>query len=183
VLELEPNHSTIRFSAPIAGGMTRVSGVFTRAVVLITWDEKALERWAVDAAIDAASVDTNNDARDADLRGDLFFAVARHPSLTFRSVRIEKAPAAAGVERYIAHGALSIRGVTKSIAAPFLLTGVDWRDGRPVLGASLRLTINRLDYGVGADWRHTIIPNFLGDAIPIEIDLWTKLGRRAEAVK
>ena len=35
----------------------------------------------------------------------------------------------------------------------------------------------RRGYGIGTDWRHTVIPNFLGDDVSMEIDLWRKAGR------
>lgn len=171
---LEPNHSTIGFSVPIAGGLTRVGGAFTSFDADIVWEEDEPAAWSVMLRIDAASVDTNNEERDADLRGPRFFYASRHPRLLFRSRRIEKRG-----DRYLAIGDLTIRGVTRPVEIPFRITGVSRSDGRPLLGVSARWQLNRLDYGVGADWRHTAIPNFLGNEVAIAIDLWTTLGRRA----
>jgi polyisoprenoid-binding protein YceI len=172
-LALEPNHSSFGFSVEIAGGLTRVTGGFKEADLRIRWDPEAIDRCSVEATIRAAGVDTRNDMRDADLRGPKFFDVANHPDITFRSRRIEKRG-----DAYVAIGQLSIRGVSRQVELPFAVTGIEWHEGRPLLGVRIRWTIDRLDYGVGADWRHTAIPNFLGKEVTIEIDVWTKLGRK-----
>jgi polyisoprenoid-binding protein YceI len=172
VLDVEPNHSTVGFAVPIVAGMTRVTGKFNRFAVRIVYDPNDLGRCRVDATIDAASVQTGIDARDADLRGDEFLAVGRHPTLRFTSRRVERR-----ADGYVAIGALAIRGVTRPLELPFRVTAVSWDEGRPRLGISARLVVDRRGYGVGTDWRHTVIPNFLGDDVSIEIDLWTKAGR------
>lgn len=176
-LDVEPNHSSVRFSVPVAGGITRVSGVFASADVRMRWDPERLDRWSVDLVIPTATIDTGNDARDADLRGPAFFHATAHPALTFRSATFEKAG-----DGYVARGNLTVRGVTKAVALPFSITRIDWVEGRPVIGVAIRWQLDRLDFGVGADWRHTLIPNFLGREVSIEIDLWTRAGRqRAES--
>jgi polyisoprenoid-binding protein YceI len=174
-LQVEPNHSTIGFSVPIVAGMTRVTGKFNEFAVSMTYDESNVAACSVQVSIKAASVDTGNDARDADLRGALFFAAEEHPMITFTSSRVEKRQ-----EGYAAIGELSIRGVTKVIELPFRFTAVTWEDERPRLGVAAALQLNRLDFGVGADWRHTVVPNFLGNDISIEIFVWTKLGKPIE---
>jgi len=45
----------------------------------------------VQVAIDAASIDTNEPARDKHLRSDAFFDVAKNPKLTFQSVSVKQA--------------------------------------------------------------------------------------------
>jgi len=53
-------------------------------------------------------------------------------------------------------------------------------DGRPVWGFSTQLKLNRKDFDIGTDWVHTAIPNFIGDEVLIEIDLWTRPPKKKE---
>ena len=49
-----------------------------------------------------------------------------------------------------------------------------------VLDISAQTNINRLDFGVGKNWQHSLIPNFIGTEVSIEIDMWTKPGKRPQ---
>jgi len=172
LLDAEPNHSTIGFSVPIVHGMTRVTGKFTEFSATIRFHPSDVGQCAVVASIGAASVLTGIHARDADLRGTAFFDVAQHPTIGFKSSRIEKRR-----DDYVAYGTLSLRGISREIELPFKPTAIEWEDGKPRLGIAAQLTLDRLDYGVGNDWKHTVIPDFLGSEITIDIFLWTKLGK------
>ena len=172
-LQVEPNHSTVAFSVPIAGGITRVTGKFTAFKLEINFDEKNLTRSSVSASIQADSIQTGIEARDADLRGEQFFAVKDYPEITFESREIKKRG-----RQYVAIGPLNMRGMTKTVELPFVITAVQWDEKkRPVLGISVRYELNRLDFGVGAGWRHTSIPNFIGNSVTIEIHFWTRPGK------
>ena len=172
-LAAEPNHSTIGFLVPIAGGMTRVTGKFTRFEASVIYDAEDLSKWSLAAAIDAASVDTGIDERDEDLRGPAFFDTENHPRILFESDTIQRRG-----DEFVARGKLTIRGVAREIELPFRVTAIDWEDEAPLLGLAAELSLNRTDFGVGTDWRHTLIPNFLGEEVQVEIFLWTKRGKR-----
>ena len=95
-------------------------------------------------SIKTASIDTRNKDRDADLRSDKFLDAAKFPEITFASTRVEKTG-----DGYIAHGTLTIHGVSKDVALPFKIAGTvkdPW--GKTRLGAQAGLTINRRDFGV-----------------------------------
>jgi polyisoprenoid-binding protein YceI len=125
--------------------------------------------------IDASSIDTGIDERDEDLRGEPFFDVARHPRLVFESERVERRG-----DGYVAKGALTMRGRSKPLDLPFRVTSVDWHEGAPVVGVESEVTIDRNEYGIGSDWRHTLIPSFIGDEVGVEIFLWTRPGEPLE---
>ncbi|MFQ5696123.1 MAG: YceI family protein [Terriglobia bacterium] len=178
-LKLERNHSTVSFSVPIVAGMTTGRGTFKNYDVEFVYDEEDISQWSVRATIKTESVDTDIEMRDRDLRGPLFFDAANHPEITFQSKRIEKRG-----EGYVAIGTLTMRGVTKGIELPFVITAVQWggrEEKRPQLGVAVKWTVNRQDYGLGSDWRHSAIPNFIGDDVTVEIFLWTRRGRRPAA--
>jgi len=172
-LAAEPNHSTIGFSVPIAAGMTRVTGKFTRFEASVLYDADDPSRWTIDASIEAASVDTGIDERDEDLRGPDFFDTENHPRILFESDAIQRRG-----DEFVARGTLTIRGVAREIELPFRVTAVDWEEEAPLLGLAAEFSLNRTDFGVGTDWRHTLIPNFLGEEVQVEIFLWTKRGKR-----
>ena len=172
-LQAEPNHSTIGFSVPIAAGMTRVTGKFTRFEASMLYDAHDPSRWTLEASIEAASVDTGIDERDEDLRGPDFFDTENHPRILFESDAIQRRG-----DEFVARGTLTIRGVAREIELPFRVTAVDWEEEAPLLGLAAEFSLNRTDFGVGTDWRHTLIPNFLGEEVQVEIFLWTKRGKR-----
>lgn len=177
ILDLEPNHSTVAFSVPIVGGLTTVTGNFRDFDVNITFNEEDITRSSVTATIKAYSIDTGIDMRDKDLRGPKFFDVSNHPEITFRSRRIEKRG-----EGYVAVGHFSMRGVTKEVELPFVITGLNWsgEEKHPSMGIAAEWKLNRQDYGVGSDWQHSAIPNFVGDEVTIQIFMWTRPGRKPE---
>lgn len=177
---VEPNHSSISFVVPIAGGMTKVRGSFTKFTVEMVHDEKDLAKWSVRAVIEVSSVNTGIADRDKHLQAPEFFDAANHPQIIFQSTRVVKRN-----DRYVAYGDLTMRGVTRPTELEFVITRYDHDpsqpDSRPRFGASAHTTVNRMDFKVGADWKHTVIPNFLGNEITVEIDLWTRSGEKLPA--
>jgi polyisoprenoid-binding protein YceI len=169
---LEPNHSTVGFSIPIMGGITRVTGKFKQLEGRIVMNEKIPSRSSVAVTITAASLDTGIDERDAHLRRTEFFDTAAYPLITFRSTRVERT-----AEGYRAVGALGMRGVEKEIVIPFRKTGLEWKEGRPLLGIAGELKLRRSDFGVGTSWQHSDIPNFVGDEVDVQLFVWTRLGQ------
>jgi polyisoprenoid-binding protein YceI len=174
-VKVEPNHSTVGFVVPIAGGITKVTGKFNEFKATLSWHEPItkgsdLTKCSVNAAIKAASINTGNADRDKDLQGAKFFDVQNHPEITFQSKLVKKKG-----EEYLMIGDLTMRGKTKTVELPVLVTGMSpTEDGRPVWGFSTRLKLNRKEFDIGTDWVHSAIPNFIGDEVAIEIDLWTR---------
>lgn len=174
-LAVEPNHTTIGWSVDVAGGMTRVTGKFTRFEVNLVLDERDLGACSVTASIEAASIDTGLDDRDAHLRGPDFFDAAAHPHIRFTSQRIERRG-----DGYAAVGELEIRGVKAPVEVPFRLTRLEREEGRPRLGIAAALHLDRDRFGVGSTVQHPLVPDFISREVVVEIFLWTKLGRPVE---
>lgn len=165
-LAVEPNHSTIQFSIPISGGLTRVTGKFTDFTIDIDYVDDDLTKSTMMAVIKATSINTGIPDRDDHLRTADFFDVETYPEITFKSDSIVKAE-----DEYITFGKFQMHGVAKPFEMPFKVTGTD---GKYTIGFTSRLFLNRSDYGLGTDFKHTSIENFLGDQIAVEIDFWTK---------
>jgi polyisoprenoid-binding protein YceI len=99
---------------------------------------------SVKITIKTASVDTDNESRDNDLRNSEFLDVAKFPEMTFVSDKIEKRG-----EGYVAIGTFTLKGVSKKIELPFTFAGPitdPWGLQRVAAKASTK--INRQDYGV-----------------------------------
>jgi polyisoprenoid-binding protein YceI len=172
VIEVEPNHSTIGFTVPIVSGMTRVTGKFNRFEMRMVFQKEDVSRWSVEATIEAASIDTGIDERDRDLRGPSLFDTEAHPRIDFVSRRIERQG-----DGYVARGELSMKGVSRALEVPFRLTALKWDGGAPYLGLAAALILDRNEYGVGTGWKHTLIPNFIGEEVRVEIFLWFQAGK------
>jgi len=117
---IDTNHSTIGFSVPIMGGLSKVNGKFTDFAVTLTNDEKDITKSSVSVVIKATSINTGIPARDNHLRTADFFGVEKYPEITFQSKRVEKKG-----KQLIAVGDFTMHGISKEIALPFTITGID----------------------------------------------------------
>ena len=125
-------------------GIATVRGVFNRfsGALEIAEDPAASRAWGT---VEADSLDTNEDQRDAHLRSADFFDVENHPQIEFTSTRIQ-ALVDGSLEVV---GELTLHGVTRELAlsARFLGTDTDpWGNERIGLEASGELS--RADYGM-----------------------------------
>ena len=167
---IDNNHSTVGFSVPIFGGLSQVKGKFTDFAITLNHDEKDITKSSVSVVIKATSVDTGIEGRDRHLRNADFFDVEKYPEITFKSDRIEKKG-----KQFIAHGPLTMHGVTKQIALPFSITGTiknPTTNNVSAVGFSARTVLNRRDFGINYNRRDN--PTFVGDNITVEIDLVTR---------
>lgn len=162
-------HSTVGFSVPILGGLSQVKGKFTDFAITLNHDEKDVAKSSVSVVIKATSVDTGIDRRDAHLRNADFFDVEKFPEITFKSEHIEKKG-----KQLIAHGPLTMHGVTKQIALPFNVTGTykNPANNKMTVGYSAKMVLNRRDYGINYSRQDN--PSFVGDEITVEIELVTR---------
>lgn len=139
---IDPVHSTVGFNVKHMMVST-VHGRFNDFNGTIVYDDKNLAKSSVKVTIKAASVNTDNTARDNDLRSANFLDVEKFPEITFQSKSVEKKG-----DGYVAHGTLTIRGVAKDVDLPFTLSGPLNTPRGKFMGADAGLTINRMDYGV-----------------------------------
>jgi len=143
VYVIDPAHSELQFR--VRHLVSRVTGSFNKWEGTIAVADPA--RWetaVIDVAIDAASIDTNNDRRDADLRSDSFFDAENHPVITFRSTRIERAGDAAKI-----HGDLTMRGVTRPVVLEGAFLGrTRGAQGKQRVGFEATTTIDRTAFGI-----------------------------------
>ncbi len=154
--------------------VSNVRGQFNSTTGSVTWDGKDFSTALVDVVIDAASIDTREPKRDAHLKSADFFDVARFPTLTFKSTKVEPA----GQGRLRVTGDLTIHGVTRPVVLDVTGPTPVIKDpyGRLRAGASATTTSTRKDFGLV--WNASLDAGgvVVGDevAITIAIELTTK---------
>lgn len=108
--ELDPSHTRIAFSVTHLG-VTAVRGSFARFTGSFEADRARLAGATGQVVIEAASLTTGEDQRDAHLRSADFFEVDRFPTLSFRLTGIT----ARADGSYQVGGNLTIRDVTRPV--------------------------------------------------------------------
>lgn len=169
-LTVEPNHSTIGFRVPISDGITLVTGKFTDFDLELQFIEEDWTQSTASFTIQAKSINTGIADRDEHLRSADFFDTEKYPTITFVSKEIQQIDDA----HFEALGTFTMHGISQDIRLPFEVLG---QDGNTI-GVQIRTKINRMDYGVGANFKHTSMPNFLAKEIEVEINFWTKKDKR-----
>src|SRR6202046_1266487 len=155
---LDPPHSSAQFAVRHLG-ISTVRGAFTKIGGVVV-DSPDLSKASVNVTIDASSVDTRVQRRDDDLRSDHFFDVAKYPTITFKSKRVE----AAGPGKLKVTGDLTIHGVTKEAVLDVDGPTPPMKDprGNSHRGASATTTVSRADYGM------TTMPGMIGAQAAIQ---------------
>src|SRR5215210_2540220 len=140
-----PTHSQALWECQYLGVMT-IKGLFSQVHARLDLAGDDPRHWSVAATIDAASIDSGHGRRDEALRGPDYLDVERFPTLTFTSTGIGQQG-----DHYRVAGDLTIHGVTRPVVLDFQDHGEGLnRRGERLRALTTDLTLNRLDYGVGA---------------------------------
>jgi polyisoprenoid-binding protein YceI len=105
---IDPTHANIDFSVKHMA-ISTVKGSFKTATASGETDAAGVPT-SLEMEIEAASIYTNNEQRDAHLKSADFFDVEKFPTLTFKSTKITGAG-----EDLVIVGDLTIRDVTKQV--------------------------------------------------------------------
>lgn len=163
---LDPSHTAAQFSVKHMK-ISTVRGQFDKLTGTVNLDDKDLTKSTVNVTIDANSINTREPKRDAHLRSPDFFEVAKYPTLTFQSTKVEKAG-----DKLLVTGDLTIRGISKpvvlTVEGPSPAVKNPW--GVPVRVISATGKLNRLDYGL--KWNKALEAGgfLVGDEITLIID-------------
>jgi polyisoprenoid-binding protein YceI len=137
-----------------------IEGQFERWTADISFSPDRLDKSKVKVAIDLTSARTGDAQRDASLAGPDWFDADAHGQAVFTATRFEKT----GEDRYVAHGQLALRGVSKAFDLPFRLK-IDGDKAR-MSGVT---SLDRTAFGVGqGEWQAT-------DQIPAAVKVSVKL--------
>jgi len=173
--EIDPVHSSAQFSVRHMM-VSNVRGEFAKVTGTVVYDPKNLKASSVEATIDATSINTHEPKRDEQLKGPDFFDVAKYPTLTFKSKKVEEA----GPGKLSVTGDLTLHGVTKEVVlevegpSPEVKMGPNLKSG-----ASAATTINRKDFGLM--WNRVLESGgvMVGDEVKITLEI--EMGRKATA--
>jgi polyisoprenoid-binding protein YceI len=161
--EVDPTHSALEFVARYAV-FTLVRGRFTSFSGTVVIEPPYSEATQVAVDIDASSVDTAMAVRDAQLRGEEFFDVERHPRISFQA----RGATVLAAGRYTMHGELTIRGITQPVRLAVDVFGrAPDVQGNPRLGLRATAKVQRAVWGI--TWNDPVPGG--GVALAEEVDL------------
>ena len=165
---IDSNHSSAQFAVKHLM-ISTVRGAFAKVSGTVQYDGKDVKSVVVEATIDPATVDTRVANRDEHLRSADFFDVAKFPTMTFKSKRVEAG--AAGKFKLI--GDLTMRGVTKEVALDVEGPGPVQKDQKGILHSGAQATgmIKRSDWGL--TWNRALEAGgvTVSDEVQITIDV------------
>jgi len=149
---------TTQNDAPFTGTFAGFDGA-------IAFDPDRLADSRVSIAIKMAGVTTGYDERDKSIGDADWFAVDKFPESTFTADSFEKK----GDNQYVAHGKLSLKGVTAPIDLPFTLTIETGANGQKTAKMQGETDLQRLDYGIGTgQWAD---PHSVGTTVKVKVSL------------
>ncbi len=169
---VDPAHTTAEFIVRHLM-ITKVRGRFTAVEGQVELAPGSELPRSVRASIDAASIDTREEQRDAHLRSADFFDVEKFPQLTFESTRIDGTP-----DDFTIDGKLTIHGVTRDVTLDGSFEGrVTDPWGGERVGYTAQGKINRKDFGL--NWNAALEAGgvVVGDEVRIELNVEAVLAR------
>ena len=154
---IDKAHSQINFIAD--SRLISARGHFGEWDATIALDPANLAASSVTITINAASIDTRVDRRDAHLKSADFFDVEKHPTVTFTSTAVRpKADGQLDIE-----GDLNIRGTTRRIVVPASMVFYEEGVGR----FRGEFVLKRKEFGVSYDSR----VNPIKDEVTVQWDI------------
>lgn len=164
--KIDPAHSVVGFTARHLM-VAKVRGRFGSFAGTIQIADRPGDS-TVEVTMDAASIDTREEKRDAHLRSADFFDAENHPTLRFRSVGFRST----GGTSFELPGELTIRGVTRPVALAASYGGITpdpWGGTRAVFTASTE--IDREQWGL--TWNQALETGgvLVGKMVKIELEV------------
>ncbi len=160
---IDSTHSSIVFSVKHLM-VTDVKGEFGKITGTATLDFEKPSSDSVEATVDVATINTRDEKRDGHLKSPDFLDLAKFPTMTFKSTKIENGKMT---------GDLTIHGVTKSVTfdlkGPYKPIKTPW--GSVVTAASATTVIKRGDFGL--KWNKALEAGgvVVGEDVTITIDV------------
>jgi polyisoprenoid-binding protein YceI len=157
-------HSEVDFTIR-HGGVSNVHGRFGGVKGTLVYNDTDITKATVTVTIDAGTVNTGETARDAHLKSDAFFDVAKFPTATFTSSGVAKSG-----NKLTVNGNLTLHGVTKPVVLDVEgpSTPVEGAmDHKPHSGFTATTTISRTAFGIGSSFPAVLI----GDEVKLTIEL------------
>jgi polyisoprenoid-binding protein YceI len=144
VWEIDPSHQAFEFVARHL--MAKVRGRFPAVQGAATIAERP-EDSTLEIEIDANSIDTQDETRDAHMRSDDFFGVEDHPTISFRSTAVRPGK---DENHWQVDGDLTIKGTTRPVTVDleFLGSSLDPWGNQRIGFSGVVPEVNREDWGL-----------------------------------
>lgn len=174
VYEIDSAHSQVGFKIKHLVG--RVPGRFTKFSGTVAYDAGKPEAWKVDATIDPATINTDNEKRDAHLKTPDFFDTAKCPTMSFKSTSVTDVKD--GTAKL--HGDLTMHCVTKPVVFDLEIGGTTKESGGGQrAGFSAKGKINRKDFDIVFNKTLDNGGLMLGEEVDVVLDI--EASAKAEA--
>jgi len=164
--DIDDAHTTAKFKIRHLM-VSNVYGQITGAKGSLEMDEKDPTKTTGTVTLEVSTVNTANEKRDAHLKGEDFFDVAKNPSITYTIKKVTKGKAG----KYKMDGELTMKGVTKSVSLNDVEITPTVKDpwGGIRRGFSGTTTLNRKEYGL--TWNKQLDGGgmVVGDTVEIEV--------------
>jgi polyisoprenoid-binding protein YceI len=166
--QIDPRHSSAGFGVTHLM-LSTVRGEFHGVTGTVVVDDTEIGKSTVNVTIDATSVDTREPDRDKHLKSEAFFDVAKYPTITFQSTKVERN--ADGTLKVT--GDLTIRGVTKTAVLTATLPKAPIKDpwGLQRTAVSASTKINRQEFGVAWNQKLDSGGVVVGDDVNVTLDV------------
>jgi polyisoprenoid-binding protein YceI len=165
--EIDSSHSSVHFSVRHLV-IAKVRGTFARWSGRVQVPDGDFSQATVSVTIDASSINTGVDQRDAHLKSPDFFDVAQYPELRFVGRRVEPRSEA----EIDVIGDLTIKGTTREVVLRVEQHGQakdPWGNVRAAFTA--KTSIDRKDFGL--TWNQALETGgvMVGDRVDIEAEI------------
>jgi polyisoprenoid-binding protein YceI len=166
--QIDPRHSSAGFGVSHLM-ISTVRGEFHGVTGTVVVDDSDVSKSSLNVTIDATSVDTREPDRDKHLKSEAFFDVAKYPTITFQSTKVERNNDGS----LKVTGDLTIRGVTKTAVLTATLPKPPIKDpwGLQRTAASATTKLNRQDFGVAWNQKLDSGGVVVGDDVNITLDV------------
>jgi polyisoprenoid-binding protein YceI len=166
--DIDPSHSSANFKVRHLM-VSHVRGELGPIAGTVWIDDQDVTRSRIDVSIDARKIATRDEKRDEHLRSADFLDVANHPTVTFKSTRVERG---AGDELRVT-GDLSIHGMTRpaTLTVDSLAPAVADPWGNTKRGATAHTKINRKEWGLGWNVGLEAGGVLVGEEVAIELEV------------
>ncbi len=154
---LDKAHAQLQFYAKHLT-ISNVEGKFTNFDVHLTGLDKGdLSKAKFHVVADINSINTGIDARDNHLKSADFFDAEKFGKLEFTSTSVKKEKG----NNYKLAGNLTLHGVTKPVTLTLVSNGsvVNPMNKTNTHGFTVKGTINRADFGLGANFPEAVVGN------------------------
>jgi polyisoprenoid-binding protein YceI len=161
---VDKDHSKLAFIVD-HHGITEVDGYFKKFETKVTANKEDLSDAVFEVTVETASIFTDLEERDKELKDEDLFNAKKFPSMTFKSTSLKKVEG----NKYVMLGDLTIKGITKQITLDVTITGPNAHPNP--LNKSLQFgikgmaIIKRSDFGIGGH----LTSAFVSDEVQLRV--------------